>query len=86
MKIIVYGTMICPDTVDALELFKKNSIDVDYRDFGDKISYLKEFLAIRDSSSLFDNARKTRTIGVPCIIFEDGSITLNPEDVIETKL
>lgn len=33
MKIIVYGTMICPDTVDALELFKKNSIDVDYRDF-----------------------------------------------------
>ena len=27
MKIIVYGTMICPDTVDALELFKKNSID-----------------------------------------------------------
>ena len=45
MKIIVYGTMICPDTVDALELFKKNSIDVDYRDFGDKISYLKALLS-----------------------------------------
>lgn len=83
MKIIVYGTMICPDTVDALELFRKNGIEVEYRDFGDKISYLKEFLAIRDSSSLFDNARETRTIGVPCMIFEDGSMTLNPGDVLK---
>ncbi len=83
MKIIVYGTMICPDTVDALELFKKNSIEVDYRDFGDKISYLKEFLAIRDSSTLFDGARQSKSIGVPCMIFEDGSITLDPEDVLK---
>lgn len=83
MKIIVYGTMICPDTVDALELFKKNSIEVDYRDFGDKISYLKEFLAIRDSSSLFDAARKSKSIGVPCMIFEDGSVTLDPKDVLK---
>ena len=32
MKVIVYGTMNCPDTVDALREYKARGVDFEFRD------------------------------------------------------
>lgn len=42
---------------------------------------LKEFLQLRDSSSLFDVARQEDRIGIPAFIKDDGELTLSVADV-----
>ena len=54
-------------------------MDYEYLDFSDSLKNLKEFLAIRDSSDLFDDVRKNGSIGIPCILEENGSISLDWE-------
>lgn len=78
----VYGMKICPDTVECLEALTKAGIQFEYLDFADKTANLKEFLKLRDGSPLFDAVRQAGNIGIPCIQREDGSITLNWQDVM----
>lgn len=73
---------ICPDTVECLEALTKAGIQFEYLDFADKTANLKEFLKLRDGSPLFDAVRQAGNIGIPCIQREDGSITLNWQDVM----
>lgn len=82
MKLVVYGTLNCPDTVEALEAYKARGIDVDFRNIDKDTKTLKEFLALRDTESIFDPVREKHMIGVPCVIKEDGSLTLDWEEVL----
>jgi len=36
--------------------------------------YLKEFLKLRDENPLFDEIKREGKIGIPCIVWDDGSI------------
>ena len=78
----VYGMKICPDTVECLEALTTAGIPYEYLDFAEKTANLKEFLKRRDSSPLFDAVRQEGNIGIPCIQREDGSITLNWQDIM----
>lgn len=78
----VYGMRICPDTVECLNALTKAGIQFEYLDFAEKTANLKEFLKLRDDSPLFDAVRQAGNIGIPCIQREDGSITLNWQDVM----
>ena len=78
----VYGMKICPDTVECLEALTKAGIPHEYLDFAEKTANLKEFLKLRDDSPLFDAVRQEGNIGIPCIQREDGSITLNWQDIM----
>ena len=51
-------------------------MDFEYCDFAENLAYLKEFLRLRDESSAFDEIRASGKIGIPCILREDGSFTL----------
>lgn len=73
----IYGTLRCPDCVECLEALDKAKIDYEFLDFDKDLKALKEFLKIRDSSELFNEAREAGNIGIPCIIKEDESITLD---------
>ena len=73
----VYGMRICPDTVECCEALKKAGVEFEYLDFAEKTADLKAFLKMRDSSPLFDDARREGNIGIPCIQREDGSLTLD---------
>lgn len=73
----IYGSMLCPDCVQCRQELDKAGVAYEYLDFSDGLANLKAFLAIRDSSDLFDSARENGGIGIPCIVKEDGSITLN---------
>ena len=82
MKLTVYGTTHCPDTVEALRLYEEHRIAVDYRDICGGISTLKEFLKLRDTEPLFEEVRQSHKVGVPCVVKEDGSMTLDFEEPV----
>lgn len=75
----IYGSMQCPDCVECCEDLKKAEVDFEFRDFADSLLHLKEFLAIRDHSELFADIKEAGKIGIPCIVKEDGSVTLSWE-------
>lgn len=82
MKVTVYGTMNCPDTVDALREYKARGIAVEFRDIDADIKTLKEFLKLRDTEEAFADARQEHFVGVPCVVKEDGSLTLDWESLL----
>jgi len=82
MKVTVYGTMNCPDTVDALREYKAHGIEVEFCDISADIKALKEFLKLRDTEEVFAEARQEHFVGVPCVIREDGSLTLDWEELL----
>lgn len=75
----IYGSMLCKDCVQCREDLDKAGISYEYLDFSDSLLHLKEFLAIRESNPLFIEVREKGSIGIPCIVKEDGSITLDWE-------
>ena len=80
--LMVYGMKICPDTVACLEALTKADIEFEYLDLAEKTVNLKAFLKLRDSNPLFDAVRQEGNIGIPCVQREDGSITLNWQDIM----
>ena len=73
----IYGSMLCSDCVQCCEELKEAGVSYEFLDFADGLLNLKEFLAIRDNSSLFDDARASGKIGIPCIVELSGKITLD---------
>ena len=73
----IYGSKLCPDCVQCLEDLRRAEVSFTYFDFSDGLEHLKEFLKIRDSYPEFAEIREAGKIGIPCLVREDGSITLN---------
>ena len=73
----IYGSMLCPDCVQCREDLDKAGVSYEYLDFSEDLRNLKAFLAIRDREPIFDAARANGSIGIPCIVKEDGSVTLD---------
>jgi glutaredoxin-related protein len=78
----IYGSMLCPDCVACCADLDKNNIQYEFLDFADSVKNLKEFLVIRDQESLFDAVRQKGSIGIPCIVREDGSVTLSWQEFL----
>ena len=78
----IYGSMLCPDCVDCRADLDQAGVPYEFLDFAEKLQNLKEFLKIRDGSALFDDARKNGSIGIPCVLREDGSITLDWQEFL----
>lgn len=75
----IYGSMLCKDCVQCRKDLDAAGVAYEYTDFAENLSALKEFLAIRDTNPLFEDVKKAGGIGIPCIVLEDGSITLSWE-------
>lgn len=84
MKLIMFGSEICPDCVKAKELLKDSPhIELDYRDITEKTSTLKEFLSYRDHDPIFSPIIESGKIGIPFFLLEDGTKTFELSDIIE---
>jgi glutaredoxin-related protein len=79
----IYGSMLCKDCVECVEDLKKANVDFEFLDFADSLLYLKEFLAIRDGNDQFNAAREKGSIGIPAIVKEDGSVTLDWDEFLK---
>ncbi len=75
----IYGMHTCPDCTYVEEQVKGNE-RYEIIDIGMHVKNLKEFLKLRDCSPVFDQAKKAGTVGIPCFVLEDGTVTLSPED------
>ena len=86
MKIVMYGTEICPDCVEAKQQLKKlTNIELDYRDITESTAILKEFLSYRDHETIFAKVIENGGIGIPFFIMEDGTKTLEISDFVDQE-
>lgn len=72
----IYGSRLCKDCVDCCHELTAAGVAYEFCDFADDLMNLKEFMQLRDSSDLFLEARREGYIGIPCILREDGTLTL----------
>lgn len=72
----IYGSLLCKDCVQCLKDLDAAKVSYRYCDFSDELLSLKEFLSLRDREPIFDAVRNDGRIGIPCIVREDGSVTL----------
>ena len=77
MMLKVYGSMLCPDCVNCCKAFEEANLEYTFLDFGENLVNLKEFLKLRDGSTVFDEIRAAGKIGIPCVMRPDGSFTLD---------
>ncbi|RFZ80972.1 glutaredoxin [Lacrimispora amygdalina] len=84
MKIIMYGTEICPDCVAAkAQLGELTAVELDYRNITKNTATLKEFLSHRDHDEMFKPVKEEGRIGIPFFILEDGTQTFDIADFID---
>ena len=80
----VYGSMLCPDCVEAKEYFEKVNYKYEFINITESMKNLKEFLALRDNRKEFEEVKKLGYIGIPAILTDDNKIILGDE-VLEVK-
>lgn len=78
----IYGHMQCPDCQKCREDLDKANVEYEYLDFAVSLRNLKEFLSIRDSAEAFREVKEKGTIGIPCILREDGTVSLSWDEFI----
>lgn len=80
MMLKIYGSMLCPDCVKCREDLDHARVAYEYLDFSENLRNLKEFLKLRDECEIFDSVRSEGKIGIPCLLKDDGSVTLSWEE------
>lgn len=80
----VYGSMLCPDCVEAKEYFEKVNYKYEFVNITESMKNLKEFLALRDNRKEFEEIKKLGYVGIPAILTDDNKIILGDE-VLQVK-
>ncbi len=70
---------MCPDCRKCKENFDANGVEYTMIDINESLRNLKEFLALRDSLSVFDHCKEIGDIGLPALVKEDGTVFLDWE-------
>lgn len=81
----IYGSLLCPDCTACKAAFDANGIEYDFIDITGSMRNLKEFLKHRDAEYVFENARKNGYVGIPALLQEDGSVSLDWEAYLKEK-
>lgn len=79
-----YGSHICPNCEEAQALLDEKNLPYEYINITETTANLKEFLRIRDTSSVFLEVKENGRIGIPCFVKDDGTVTLCTENVLES--
>lgn len=67
MALKFYGTMLCPDCVDAHKVLDESGTPYEFVDITGSIPALKEFMFLRDSNPAFDGAKAEQYLGIPAL-------------------
>lgn len=79
----IYGSPLCPDCVRCKQELEEAGVAFLYLDIGEKLLYLKQFLKLRDTNTLFEPVRQRGQIGIPCIVREDNTLTFEWDEFIK---
>ncbi|MCD7906187.1 MAG: glutathione S-transferase N-terminal domain-containing protein [Clostridium sp.] len=77
-----YGSHLCPDCEAAQAVLDEKKIPYEYVDITGSMANLKEFLRLRDSLPLYQDAREEGFVGIPSFVKDDGSITRDVEEAM----
>ena len=80
----MYGSMLCPDCVEAKEYFKKINYKYEFVNITESMTNLKEFLHLRDTRKEFNEVRSLKYVGIPAILTDDNKIIIG-DDVFKIK-
>ncbi len=75
----VYGSLMCPDCTECRYNLDRNNIEYEYRDITESLQNLKEFIKLRDKDAIFDDIKANGYLGIPALISDDGTVTLDWE-------
>lgn len=78
----VYVMATCPDCAAVKELAREDS-RFEVIDIGEHVRNLKAFLRLRDTHPAFERVKARGSIGIPCFLAEDGSVSFSLEDYFE---
>ena len=81
----IYGSMQCPDCVQCREDLDKAGIKYEFVEILENLKDLKDFQKLRDGSELFDGCRREGKLGIPCLVGEDGSLSLEWENCLSPE-
>ena len=81
----VYGMMVCPDCVRCREALDGAGVPYEFRELGECTRNLKEFLALRDTTPVFDQPRREGKIGIPCLVSPEGRVSLCWEEFLTAE-
>ena len=79
----IYGSMLCPDCVNCCRELEEANVEFQFCDFADSLLHLKAFLKLRDENGIFNEVRAAGKIGIPCILREDGTLTLDWKEYLQ---
>lgn len=79
----IYGSWLCPDCRNAEQKLNEAKIEFEFVDITNSMANMKEFLKLRDSSAVFDEAKAEGCVGIPAFVKEDESITLDVEEIVK---
>ena len=77
----IYGMETCPHCASVHSQITGKENEYEFIDIGSHVRKLKEFLKLRDNNPIFEQIKASGRVGIPCFVFEDDSISLNPDDV-----
>ncbi|AOF53568.1 hypothetical protein BKG91_05170 [Rodentibacter caecimuris] len=77
MKPILYYAEQCPDT--ALFVAKLQTLGISYEavEILQSLPNFKRFLKLRDSHSVFDNAKANGYVGIPALVIDGEKVVLD---------
>lgn len=73
----IYGSDLCPDCLQCKRDLDAFGVAYEYLDFAESLLNLKEFLKLRDSLSIFEEAKREGYLGIPCIVDSRGIVSLD---------
>ena len=71
-KIILFGSKHWQGCGFMNEFLSENGINYSYLDITESIFNLKTFLKYRDNKPEFDEIKKDKRVGIPCIMINNG--------------
>lgn len=77
----IYGLPTCPYCDYIHKQIEGREDEFEYINIGEHISNLSKFIKIRDNSPVFNKCKRIGDVGIPAFVFDDGRVTINPEDV-----
>ncbi len=77
-----YGTLLCKDCVALKAALDEKKIPYEFLEFEKDLQNLKDFLKLRDGNPMFDQVRANGGIGIPLVIQENGTQTLDWESIM----
>lgn len=83
MNVTVFGSHLCPGTLAALNQLSAAGVDVNFRDILSCHADLRAYLHLRETHEIYADIRGTERLGIPCMICEDGTITMDVEEVLK---